>query len=164
MFLSCLPDLGSGTHLVTRAAGEDGPVPFTHHPVGMKQNSLTLPFPNVRLTSVTLIDNVWVVQAENIGTAAACPRCLVVSAARHSSYQRRFWDLPIQGRPVRIRLTVRRWQCRNANCGQSIFTERLPGMVEPRARQTVRAASILRLRGHGVGGGRAQDWPPGWAL
>jgi hypothetical protein len=31
--------------------------------MGMKQNSLTLPFPNVRLTSVTLIDNVWVVWA-----------------------------------------------------------------------------------------------------
>jgi transposase len=90
--------------------------------------------------------------AESIGTAAACPRCQIASSARHSSYQRRFWDLPIQGRPVRITCTVGRWQCRNADCGQSIFTERLPGMAAPRARQTRRAAGILRLLGHGVGG------------
>ncbi len=120
--------------------------------MGMKQNSLSLPFPNVRLTSVTLIDNVWVVLAAKIVSAAACPRCHVVSSARHSSYQRRFWDLPIQGRPVRITLTVARWQCRNANCGQSIFTDRLPEMAAPRARQTRRAAGILRLLGHSVGG------------
>ncbi len=104
------------------------------------------------LTSVTLIDDVWVIGAEKRSNAAVCPRCQVVSPARHSSYQRRFWDLPIQGRPVRITLTVGRWQCRNTDCGQSIFTERLPGMVDPRARQTRRAAGILRLLGHGVGG------------
>ena len=143
---------GSGSLLVTRAGGQGGPVPFTHHSVGMKQNSLTLPFPNVRLTSVTLSDDVWVVLAESIGTGAACPRCQVTSSVRHSSYQRRFWDLSIQGRPVRITLTVGRWQCRNADCRQSIFTERLPGMVGPRARQTRRAARILRLLGHGAGG------------
>jgi transposase len=83
---------------------------------------------------VTLIDNVWVVWAAKIGTAAACPRCQVVSSARHSSYQRRFWDLPMQGKPVRIKLTVGRWQCRNADCGQSIFTDRLqPAMGVPTA-------------------------------
>jgi transposase len=118
----------------------------------MKQNSLTLPYSSVRLTSATLIDGVWAVRADKISTAAACPRCRVVSSARHSTYQRKFWDLPIQGTPVRITLTVCRWQCRNADCGQSVFTERLPGMVDPRARQTQRAAGILRLLGHGVGG------------
>ena len=129
-----------------------GRFPRMHHFVGMTQSSLTLPFPNVQLTSFALIDDVWVVEAASIGTVAACPRCLVVSTARHSSYVRRFWDLPIQGRPVRIRLTVGRWRCRNTDCGQSIFTERLPGMVAPRARQTGRAAAILRLLGHGIGG------------
>src|SRR5208337_1258875 len=180
--LSCCRLDGSGSLLVTRAGVQGGPVPFTHHSVGMKQNSLTLTFPNVRLTSVTLSDDVWVVWAESIGTAAACPRCQIASSARHSSYQRRFWDLPIQGRPVRITITVGRWQCRNADCRQSIFTERLPGMVDPRARQTRRAARILRPLGHGcsatiwvmttliVGAhtapeaGRAKDWPCGWAL
>ena len=132
--------------------GGDVPVPRAHHSVGMTQSSLTLPFPNVQLTSFTLVDDVWVVEAESIGTVAACPRCLAVSTVRHSFYERRFWDLPVQGRPVRIRLTVGRWRCRNTDCVQTIFTERLPGMVAPHARQTGRAAGILRLLGHGVGG------------
>jgi transposase len=120
--------------------------------MGMKQNWLTLQSLGIRITSVVLIDGVWVVWAQKLGTAAACPRCQVVSSARHSSYQRRFSDLPVQGRPVRIMLTVCRWQCRNAECGQSIFTERLPGILDPSARQTRRAADVLRLLGHGVGG------------
>jgi transposase len=102
---------------------------------------------------VALIDGVWVVGAQKLGTPAR-PQCQVVSSAWHNSYQRRLWDLPILGRPVRISLTVGRWQCRNAECDQSIFTERLPGIVEPHARQTACAAGILRLLGHGVGG-----WP-----
>ena len=118
----------------------------------MKQNLLTSPFSDIRLVSAAVVDGVWVVEAQKLSTAAACPRCQVVSSARHSSYQRRLWDLPIQGRPVRITLTVGRWQCRNAECSQSIFTERLPGIVDPRSRQTRRAAGILRLLGHGVGG------------
>ena len=143
---------GSGSHLVTRANGRDEYVQGVHHFAGMRQSSLALPFPNVQLTSFTLIDDVWVVQARSKAPIAACPRCRVGSTFRHSSYERQFWDLPIQGRPVRIRLTVGRWRCRNAACAQSIFTERLPGMVAPGARQTRRAADILSLLGHGVGG------------
>jgi zinc-finger of transposase IS204/IS1001/IS1096/IS1165 len=143
---------GSGTLLVTWPDGEDGPVPSEHHSTGMNQNFVTSPVSDIRLASAAVIDGVWIVEAHNLSTSAACPRCQVVSSARHSSYQRRLWDLPIQGRPVRVTLTVGRWQCRNAECGQSIFTERLPGMVGPRARQTRRAAGILRLLGHGVGG------------
>jgi len=138
--------------LVTRPNGEDWPVPCTHHSVGMQQNFLTLPFPGIQLASVAQIEGVWVVGAQKLGTAATCPRCQLVSSARHSSYQRRLWDVPIQGRPVRITLMIGRWQCRNAECDQCIFTERLPGIVDPGARQTRRAAGILRLLGHGVGG------------
>jgi hypothetical protein len=118
----------------------------------MTRKSLNLRFPNVRLTSVALINDVWAVSAEQISNAAVCPRCQIVLPTRHSSYQRRYWDLPIQGRSVRITLTVGRWQCRNTDCGQSIFTERLPELVDPRSRQTRRAAGILRLLSHGVGG------------
>jgi hypothetical protein len=130
----------------------------------MTPNSLALPFLNIRLTSLTLVDDVWVIRAEKIEQRGGCPLCEVASPARHSSYQRRFWDLPIEGRPVRITLTVGRWQCRNTDCGQSIFTERLPGMVDPRARQTRRAAGILRLLGHGVGGRPGERLRLGWVL
>jgi zinc-finger of transposase IS204/IS1001/IS1096/IS1165 len=143
---------GSGTLLMARPDGEDEPVLFTHHSNGMKQNLLTSPFSDIRLVSAAVVDGVWVAEAQKLSTAAACPRCQAVSSARHSSYQRRLWDLPIQGRPVRITLTVGRWQSRNAECSQSIFTERLPGIVDPRSRQTRRVADILRLLGHEFGG------------
>ena len=43
-------------------------------------------------------------------------------------------------------------RCRNTDYGQSTSTERLPGMVDPRARQAQRTAGILGLLGHAVGG------------
>ena len=160
--LSCCRLDGSGSLLVTRAGVQGGPVPFTHHSVGMKQNSLTLTFPNVRLTSVTLSDDVWVVWAESIGTAAACPRCQIASSARHSSYQRRFWDLPIQGRPVRITLAVGRWQCRNPTAGSpSSPSDCLGWWTLARDRHGVRPESCACwVTASEVG--RAKDWPLGW--
>ncbi len=78
------------------AGWEDGPVLFEHRSTGMKQNSITSPCSDVRLASAAVVDNVWVVEAQKLSAAAACPRCQVVSSARHSSYQRRLWDLPGQ--------------------------------------------------------------------
>ena len=57
----------------------------------------------------------WVVEAVGPKTAA-CPDCGVLSTARHSSYVRHLKDLPVQGRPVHLKLRVARWRCRNADC------------------------------------------------
>jgi transposase len=61
-------------------------------------------------------------------------------------------DLPVQGVPVIIRLKTGKWRCRAANCVRSIFTERLPDLAAPRARQTDAIAEILTVMGHGAGG------------
>jgi hypothetical protein len=56
---------------------------------------------------------------------------------------------------------------RNTECGQFIFTEQLPGLVDPRSRQTRRVAGILRLLGHGVGGRpgkRRRSLPPSFEI
>jgi hypothetical protein len=47
----------------------------------------------------------------------------------HSRYQRHLTDLPWGPLSVRIRLTVRKFVCRNATCIRRIFTERLPALV-----------------------------------
>jgi hypothetical protein len=47
----------------------------------MTRKSLNLRFPNVRLTSVALIDDVRAVSAEQINNAAVCPRCQIVSSS-----------------------------------------------------------------------------------
>ncbi|MFC4957094.1 transposase family protein [Streptomyces mauvecolor] len=46
----------------------------------------------------------------------SCPDCRMVSRRVHSTYERRLADGPVGGRPVLIRLTVRRLYCENAQC------------------------------------------------
>src|SRR5258708_8988516 len=41
---------------------------------------------------------------------------------------------------VRLRLHVRRFRCRNAQCEQQVFTERMPQVVAPSSRRTQRVA------------------------
>ena len=61
-------------------------------------------------------------------------------------------DLPWQGRQVEIHVQTRRFRCRNEQCEQRIFAERLPAVVAPRARETVRLCEIVGLVGYALGG------------
>ena len=90
----------------------------------------------------------------SMNQAATCPACQHVSHSLHSWYSRRLQDLPWQGCSVQIVATVRRFRCRNAGCSRKVFCERLPGVAQAHARQTGRAAEIVRLIGY-VAGGRA---------
>jgi transposase len=49
-------------------------------------------------------------------------------------------------------LHVRKFFCRTPTCGQHIFTERLPGVVAPLARKTVRLHDILQVIAFALGG------------
>ena len=61
-------------------------------------------------------------------------------------------DLPWQGRAVRRKLHARRFFCDHAACAQRIFCERLPAVVAPYARHTLRLISALEVVGGAVGG------------
>ena len=61
-------------------------------------------------------------------------------------------DLPWGGYAVRFILHVRKFFCRTLTCAQRIFTERLPGVVEPLARKTIRLHDVLRLIAFALGG------------
>ena len=87
-----------------------------------------------------------------------CPVCFARRVSYHDQYQRELRDLPWQGEPVRIRLRLRRFRCRNQQCYRKIFAERLPGVVAPRARETERRCEVLRRVGYALGG------LPGWRL
>ena len=71
---------------------------------------------------------------------AACPRCGQPSRRVHSRYRRQLVDAPIAGRPVQLRLRVRRLFCDNAACGARTFAEQPAALTAPRARRT----SLLR--------------------
>jgi transposase len=83
---------------------------------------------------------------------AACPRCGTPSDRIHSRYTRIIADLSDLGRPVVLRLLVRRFRCTAAGCPRAIFCERLPGFVATHARATDRLTDIHRLVGMALGG------------
>jgi transposase len=70
----------------------------------------------------------------------------------HSTYLRRLGDLPWQGRPVEIRVRVRRFRCANVACRRRIFAERLSSIAAPRIRGTRRLRDAQRRIGLALGG------------
>jgi transposase len=81
-----------------------------------------------------------------------CPMCNETSQRQHSRYVRTLQDLPWADFSVVIRLEVGKWFCQNPACERRIFTERLPGVVAPWARQTQRLAEVQAELGLTVGG------------
>jgi transposase len=71
---------------------------------------------------------------------------------QHGWHRRDLQDLPVQGLVVTLKLRVIRWRCRNAACERQTFVDQLPEITSRHARRTCRAADIVRLLGHGVGG------------
>ena len=56
-------------------------------------------------------------------------------------------DLPWSGGRVRVPLEARMFRSRQGECPRRIVTERLPHLVEPYARKTVRLHKVLELVG-----------------
>jgi transposase len=83
---------------------------------------------------------------------ACCPLCQEPSVHLHGHYQRVVVDLPCGGRQVTLRLGVRKFVCLNLACPRVIFAERLPALVQPRARQTTRLLAVWRAIGFATGG------------
>lgn len=86
-----------------------------------------------------------VVSVRSTAALARCPLCTAASESIHSHYLRTVADLPEVGQLVILKLTVRRFFCRNALCARRIFTERLPELVEPWVQMTNRLRSALRV-------------------
>ncbi len=53
-----------------------------------------------------------------------CPYCGKTSAKTHSHYERRFQDIPMQGKKVQIVLHNRKMFCYNPECKYATFAER----------------------------------------
>jgi transposase len=83
---------------------------------------------------------------------AACPDCAALSCRVHSRYHRTLGDLPWQGRPVTLRVRVRRFRCLNPSCLRRTFAERLGETARPAARRTSRLGDLQRHLGLVVGG------------
>jgi transposase len=82
----------------------------------------------------------------------ACPCCHVQTPRVHSRYTRSLAALPWGAYHVRLHLRVRKFFCDNPTCPRQIFTERLPAMVAPWARRTLRLTQYLSALGLALGG------------
>jgi transposase len=74
----------------------------------------------------------------------ACPRCSKPSCAIHSYYRRKPLELPCAGQAVRLELSVKKFFCREKECSQKIFAERLSEFLEPSSRLTGRLRTIVQ--------------------
>jgi transposase len=83
---------------------------------------------------------------------ARCPVCQRRSKHLHSRYERTLADLPCGGERVVLHLHVRRFRCRVRGCPRQIFAERLPDLVAPFARRTVRLTTHLLRTAFALGG------------
>ena len=96
--------------------------------------------------------NLLHIAIHGIRPGGRCPDCGRASRAVHSRYRRRPADLPSLGRRVHVGLRARRFYCRNAKCARRTFAERLPELVAPHARRTVRLAEAQSRVGAALGG------------
>jgi len=85
-----------------------------------------------------------------------CPDCGQPSTRLHSRYRRRVADLPWEGVAVRLELHVRKFFCRHEACERRIFCERLPEVVPPYGRKTLRFNDALTIIGFALGGRAGQ--------
>ncbi|MFC3691627.1 ISL3 family transposase [Chenggangzhangella methanolivorans] len=83
---------------------------------------------------------------------ARCPLCSSPARRIHSRYVRRVADLPFGGRPVRLRLTARRFVCEQARCPRRIFGEPFAGVLGRGARRVERLETVVHHLGLALGG------------
>lgn len=86
---------------------------------------------------------------------AHCPLCHCPSDRIHSRYERTLKDLPLVQFTLTLLVAVGKFFCRNQDCPRKIFTERLPAVVAPWARRTVRYTEHLKAMGLALGGAAA---------
>jgi hypothetical protein len=101
--------------------------------------------PGLQLMDVALTAHELSLELAATCASMPCPLCAQPSARIHSHYRRSVADLPWAGRMVRITLAVRKFFCTTRTCPRRIFTERLPTVVAPYARKTLRLTDVHRL-------------------
>jgi transposase len=69
------------------------------------------------------VGNVMRIYAHSSRKEAVCPYCGVISSKVHSTYPRKFRDLPIQGNKVEIVIDNRKYFCMNSECKHTTFAE-----------------------------------------
>jgi len=89
---------------------------------------------HIKVTDTLVTDHAITLVVATTRKRAQCPLCRSWSKRTHSRYDRTIRDLPWAGRPVVLRLRVRRFFCDNPRCDRRIFAERGPDLAPVRGR------------------------------
>ncbi|ABX07663.1 transposase IS204/IS1001/IS1096/IS1165 family protein (plasmid) [Herpetosiphon aurantiacus DSM 785] len=81
-----------------------------------------------------------------------CPICSTPAVRVHSRYVRTLTDLPWATYTIKLSLRVRKFFCDLPTCNRRIFTERIPTILQPSARVTLRCTHAQRHVGLATGG------------
>ena len=92
------------------------------------------------IDDVTDLDGVIVVRARTAGGPVPCPQCGGRTGQVHGYYERTVADVPADGRPVVVRVRVRRMRCPVPGCPVQTFREQVPGVLDRYQRRTTRLA------------------------
>ena len=72
-----------------------------------------------------------------------CPKCGIVSAHRHGTYERKLQDLPIFGKSTWLFVNAYEYQCDNPECNIMTFVETINGFLSYYSRMTDRCADFI---------------------
>src|SRR5437764_3624668 len=111
----------------------------------------------MQIEQIQITENGLVIQIAATTPTSCCPLCSQPSSSIHCHSRRTLRDAPCVGQRVQLRLTVRKFTCRNPYCERKVFAERLPDFVEPWARTTLRFCqqiTSIGLATCGKGGAR----------
>ncbi|MFD0585863.1 transposase family protein [Dactylosporangium darangshiense] len=92
------------------------------------------------------------IEARSGRDRAACPDCGTESGRVHGRYHRRLADTALTGRPVVIRLLVRRLLCCQAGCARVAFVDQIPGRTSPHSRYSAPLLKALTAIGVALAG------------
>ncbi|WP_367127836.1 transposase family protein [Saccharothrix sp. HUAS TT1] len=84
--------------------------------------------------------------------SAPCPSCGARSGRVHSRYDRKPDDAPVAGRPVVLRLRVRRFFCDDQGCSVGTFAEQVDGLTIGYTRRTLLSRTALERIGLALAG------------
>jgi transposase len=117
----------------------------------MEGTLLQLP-EGMQIEQMQITEKGLVIEVAATTSTSCCPECSESSSSVHCHYRRILRDVPCAGRPVQLRLTVRKFTCRNPYCQRKVFAEWLPDFVEPFARMTLRSAEQITSVGLATSG------------
>ncbi|WP_181870591.1 transposase family protein [Hafnia paralvei] len=79
---------------------------------------------NLEYLKHKIIDDTIYIYIASTRKEVSCPFCGHISSKAHSTYERSFQDLPMQGKKVKIIIKNRKMFCNNPECNHTTFAER----------------------------------------